>query len=152
MGKKDKERKKTFSCGAVVYRHGLVRRDDIELLLVKQFAHKDNWGIPKGHMNPGETVQECASRETREEAGVDIVLGSRLPDVFAVYKKEDKTVVSFLARQTCSREPNSGDPDSEVADARWFKINELPKIHPYQQSLVRHAIDLIRQELDLNVV
>ena len=146
MGSKNKEfkeRRKTISCGAMVYRHTGEAWDDTEILLVKQFAHKDNWGIPKGHIDDGETIEECAIRETREEAGVDIVLGDRLSDVLAIYKKEDKTVVSFLAQQICDKEPNSGDPDSEVAAVSWFKIGELPQIITYQREIIAAGLDLV---------
>jgi len=143
MIKSDKHRKKSISCGAVVYRNNSDSWSDTEILLVKQFANRDNWGIPKGHIEKGETLEQCAIRETREEAGVDVELGHRLSDVLAYTKKEEKTVVSFLARQLCNREPNSGDPDSEVFDAKWFKVDELPKIHIYQQSLIKEVLDVL---------
>ncbi len=49
--------------------------DSIEILLVRPWAERDAWGIPKGHINEGEDPQVCAKREVLEEAGVDIELG-----------------------------------------------------------------------------
>lgn len=143
MVKSDKKRKRTISCGTVVYRYPNDSWGDTEILLVKQFFNKDNWGIPKGHIESGESFEECAVRETREEAGVDVEIGLRLRDVTSLTKNEEKTVISFLAQQTCDREPSSNDQDSEVADARWFKIRELPKIHVYQQSLISEVLDVL---------
>jgi len=137
MAKDKKKLRKTTSCGAVVWRQ---RDNKLELLLIKQFEHKDSWGIPKGHIDEGETLEQCAVREVREETGVNVRLGKRLPDVMTHFKKEEKTVVSYLAEAVGNDEPRHDDPDSEVADAQWIPVDSLPKIHIYQQPLVAEAI------------
>lgn len=147
MSKKNKERRKTTSCGAVAWH---VNEGQLELLLIKQFKHKDSWGIPKGHMNEGESFEECALREVREETGVAVKLGRRLPDCGTYFKNEDKTVVSYLATPVGSHEPAHDDPDNEVADARWINVDNLPKIHVYQQPLIVKAIELLREHLRTN--
>jgi len=145
MGKKDKARKKTTSCGAVTWR---LREGNVEILLIKQFAHKDRWGIPKGHVNDGETLEQCGLREVREETGVEIKLGTRLPDARIISNSEDKTVVAWLAEPVGSHEPNHNDPDSEVADARWFNVAELPEIMVYQRALIATAVNTVFDTLD----
>lgn len=145
MKKKDKERKKTTSCGAVTWRQV---NGDIEILLIKQFAHKDRWGIPKGHVNGKETLEECALREVREESGVAVKLGARLPDCHVQNNAEDKTVVAWLAEPVGSHEPNHNDPDSEVADARWFNVAELPEIMVYQRGMIASAVNTLFDVLD----
>lgn len=144
MSKKNKERRKTTSCGAVTWR---VNEGRLELLLIKQFEHKDSWGIPKGHMDEGESHEQCALREVREETGVAVKLGERLPDCGTFFKNEDKTVVSYLATPTGSHEPAHDDPDSEVADARWIDVDNLPKIHNYQQPLIAVAVGRLQLTL-----
>ena len=141
--------KHTTSCGTVPFRFGRTV-NDIEILLVKQFAHRDVWGIPKGHVDAGETIEQCAIRETREEAGIDVSLTTRLPDARCTYKHhrivEEKVVISFLAYQTCVRAPASDDPDSEVADVQWFNIGDLPKVHAYQRELVEDAVLIVKAQ------
>jgi 8-oxo-dGTP diphosphatase len=145
MNMKNKERHRTISCGTIPWR---LREGTIEVLLIKQFAHKDAWGIPKGHVHAGESTEECAMRETREEAGVGVKLGRRLTDVSVVYRNEEKTVISYLSRPVGNEKPKHDDPDSEVADAQWFSTTSLPKIHQYQQSLVYEAIGVIDHEVE----
>jgi ADP-ribose pyrophosphatase YjhB (NUDIX family) len=140
MKTENKARRKTTSCGGLPVRH---RDGKTEVLLIKQFAHKDSWGIPKGHQHEGETLEECAKREVREETGVHVVLGQRLPNVGTVFRDEDKTVVSWLCTVEGNEEPNHNDPDSEVADARWFHIDALPQLHVYQRPLLAAAIDIL---------
>ena len=147
MSKKNKERRKTTSCGAVVWR---VREGKLELLLIKQFEHRDSWGIPKGHVDAGESLETCALREVREETGVAVRLVERLPDCSCFVKHEDKTVVSWLAVPVdANAEPAHDDPDSEVADARWIPVDQLPRIHVYQQPLIAVAIGRLQLSLGL---
>lgn len=145
------QRKKTVSCGGLPYR---IRNDRVEVLLVKQLQHQSSWGIPKGHMNPGETYEQCALREIREETGVQVKLGLRLPDCNTRSKNEDKTVVSYLATPIGNHEPTHDDPDNEIVDSRWICVDNLPKIHVYQQFLITKAIELLQEcmkvEFDLS--
>lgn len=144
MPKKDKERKRTTSCGGVVWRF---RDEKFEVLLIKQFAHKDSWGIPKGHVDSGETIEACACREIMEETGVAVTLEERLPDVIAPYRKEKKTVKSWLARPIGNDVPRGDHPDNEVAEARWFPVDSLPTIHKYQRSLLTAAINALASKV-----
>lgn len=142
MGTKRKKRK-TLSCGTLTYRYLSDFWKDTEVLLIKQHSHRGNWGIPKGHLDAGETVEQCAIRETKEETGIDVILDVRLQDTIAHYKNEVKTVVTFIAQPTSTNKPRSNDPDSEVADTRWFKVTKLPPIHPYQLDLMKEGLDII---------
>jgi 8-oxo-dGTP diphosphatase len=145
MNKKNKKRKKTTSCGCVVWR---IKNGRIEILLIKPSAHKECWGIPKGHVNDGESLEECAVREVNEETGIKVKLGARLPDCFISKKVEDKTVISWLAQAVGSDEPSCNDPDNEVADACWFDVAELPKIVQYQRQLIATAVNAVFNALN----
>lgn len=65
------------SCGAVVF---CKKDSDIKFLLVRE--RSGFWCFPKGHMEAGESEQETALREVKEETGVDItfVAGFRIKD------------------------------------------------------------------------
>jgi 8-oxo-dGTP pyrophosphatase MutT (NUDIX family) len=107
---------------------------------VKQSTNDESWGIPKGHMEYGETYVETAVRETFEEAGIDIKIITQLPHVFITRKKYKKIVIPFLAIQTCDREPSSGHEASEVVEARWFDIKKLPPLCSYQRPIFDAAL------------
>jgi len=137
MKKKNKGRRKTISCGTLPWR---IVDGKYEVLLIKQFDHNDSWGVPKGHIDVGESLEACAIRETREETGVLVKLCGRLPDIVTCNGPEDKTVITWLAQAIGNDTPTHDDPDSEVADAAWHPIGTLPRIHPYQRGLVAHAV------------
>ncbi len=134
---KARVRQDTTSCGALPWR---VKDGRAQVLLIKQFAHKERWGVPKGHMNPAETREACAIREVKEETGLDVRLETRLPEVTVSVRNERKTVVTWLAQVIGDDEPSIADPDSEVADARWFDVTDLPEVVAYQRVLVFDAV------------
>lgn len=130
---------KVVSCGACVYRHlGGVT----EVLLVKPFKNRPAWGIPKGHVNPGETIEACALREVLEETGFLVSLENRLPDVVTNYRDTEKTVVSWLASLTDTLPVLR---DGENFEVRWFSIEDLPQLHRYQVPLLRAALQLLKE-------
>lgn len=62
--------KKEKSCGAIVCR---LRDSWVEVLLIR---HKNggHWAFPKGHVEKGETEEETALREIKEETGLKVKL------------------------------------------------------------------------------
>jgi len=130
-----------FSCGAVVYKK---TPGGSQILLIKQFAKDPSWGIPKGHMERGETYTETAIREVKEETGIDIKIITQLPHVSIIRKNNKKIVVPFLAIQTCDNQPRSDSSEaSEVIAAKWFNTESLPGIYHYQQPVIDAALILL---------
>jgi len=136
------KRKQTTSCGACVYK---LSEGEIYLLLVRPFKDRDSWGVPKGHINEGESVEDCARREVFEETGLYVNLEDELPVVSTKFKNEHKRVITFLAKQMGDNFPYAND--GENVDVKWFKSDELPTIHVYQRPLITKAIEMIRSKL-----
>jgi 8-oxo-dGTP diphosphatase len=85
---KNQTGKKTVQVGKETSPAGLVRAAGgvvwrrvpagVEVVLVHRPAY-DDWAIPKGKLEPGETDEEAAQREVREETGLSCRLGAELP-------------------------------------------------------------------------
>lgn len=93
------------------------------LVLVRRARPPLGWALPGGFVDEGETVEETAAREAREETGLDV----ELIEQFAVYsdprrdpRKHTLSVV-FLARAAGT--PRGGD---DAAEARAFPPGALP--------------------------
>lgn len=65
------------AAGAVPWR---INKDELEVLLIHRPRY-DDWSWPKGKIDPGETVPECAIREVEEEIGLQAPLGIPLPPI-----------------------------------------------------------------------
>jgi mutator protein MutT len=80
-------------------------------------------GLPKGGLEAGETPEQAAAREVREETGIVATVREPLGDVRYSYRRNGrrvrKTVHFFLCDYV---EGSTDDHDHEVDDARWIAI------------------------------
>ncbi|HCB33698.1 MAG TPA: hypothetical protein DEP66_04025 [Acidimicrobiaceae bacterium] len=101
---------------------GVVLRDD--RVLVVHRPRYDDWSLPKGHVDGGETFVEAALREVREETGVAAeVVGGPYPVAYLLGSGVPKVVVFFPMRGDDGADPAAADPD-EVDDVRWWEPDE----------------------------
>ncbi len=102
------------SCGAVVF-------DGEKVLVVKhQAGHID---FPKGHMEEGETEEETALREVKEETNIDILLeGGRSVIHYSPKPNVEKEVVFFLARK---KEGEIVPQLEEISEASWIDSSQV---------------------------
>lgn len=108
-----------LAAGALCWR---ATRGRIEVLLIHRPRY-DDWSFPKGKLDPGETLPECAVREVREEIGVKVRLGMPLPvtryTVSNGRKGRSKEVWYWAAEVV----EGTAEPDgSETDEVRWVSI------------------------------
>lgn len=109
---------------------------DGEVLLVRHI-YENLWFLPGGGTQRGETIEQAALREAKEEVGAAI---SDLR-LFGIYTnlKEYKTdhIVVFHA---CAFSINGGT-SGEIAEARWFPLAQLPEnISPGQRRRIEEFL------------
>jgi 8-oxo-dGTP diphosphatase len=107
---------------------GLVQRDDGRIAVVHRPRY-DDWSLPKGKLDDGETWEQAALREVHEETGVRAELGEELPsDSYTDNKGRPKTVRWWRMRTV-------GDdgfaPDDEVDELRWVTPEEAAALLSY---------------------
>ena len=111
---------------------GLVIRGGEVLLIALQEGRR--WQLPKGHLEPGESAEQAAMREVREETGVRGRPLAALPSIDYWFvergRRIHKTVEYFLL-EFAGGSADEFDP-KEVSGARWF---------PWEEAIARLSFD-----------
>ncbi|GAB3244636.1 NUDIX hydrolase [Kineosporia babensis] len=129
------------SAGALCWR----RREGVLEVLVVRSARWGDWSWPKGKIEPGETLPECAVREVEEETGVRPLLGRPLPSVgYVLPDGRDKTV-AYWAAQVLHTSVRTADAD-EIAEVAWLPVADArkrltrPSDLPPLESLLQYSV------------
>jgi 8-oxo-dGTP diphosphatase len=110
---------------------GMIVRDGI-VLLVHRPEH-DDWSLPKGKLEDGETWEQGALREVEEETGLRCELGDEVGRTNYEVEAGPKEVRYF--RMTCDGEARA---QNEVDDVRWVPVAEARELltHPRDRALL----------------
>lgn len=105
----------------------IVHKDKKILLCKRQGAHgEDSWGFPGGKLEFGESWKECAKRETREEARIEIENVDYLTTTNDIFGKDNKHFVTiFMRADYKSGEVKIMEPN-KCQKWKWFDSNSLP--------------------------
>jgi 8-oxo-dGTP diphosphatase len=116
------------AAGAVVWRPG-ERDGSVEIAVVHRPKY-DDWSLPKGKLERGESSRVAAVREVAEETGFRVELGRRLGRVrYPVRDPEPATkVVGYYAARALDGEFVPGD---EVDGLRWLSTDAAPAALSY---------------------
>lgn len=106
----------------------LIFRDGQVLLGKRKGSHgAGDWSAPGGHLEFGETPQQCAARETREECGLiigDCVAGPYTNDIFPAGEKHYVTL--FMLAYHATGTPECREPD-KCEGWQWCDPAALPQ-------------------------
>jgi 8-oxo-dGTP pyrophosphatase MutT (NUDIX family) len=116
----ERERQPDHSSAAVLIEDQLGR-----LLLLKQAAPEKEykWGPPAGKSKPGEHPIATATREAKEEIGVDV----KLVNVVGIFESEETSGIAIVFRAKIvsgTITPQTG----EILEARFFSIGEIERL------------------------
>ena len=121
-----KQSKKWTSAGGVVYKE---EEEQIQICLVKPTngfgGHK--WTLPKGKVDPGESIKQAALREVREEAGV---IGS-IESYLGEYEGSSSITHFFIMSVV---EDNLGT-DFETEEVRFVSVDKAMKMFTSSRDL-----------------
>ena len=128
----DPEEAEVKAAGGVVLRDGCIA--------VVHRPRYDDWSLPKGKLDPGESWEECALREVREETGLHCALAGELSPTSYTDRKGRAKVVRYWRMEITREDPFT--PDDEVDELRWLEPREAATLltYPHDAELIQEVM------------
>ncbi len=124
------------------------------LMGTRKGSHGENtWSIPGGHLEFGETFEQCAAREVMEETGLtvkNIRFGAITNDYFST---ENKHYVSiWMVSDYDGGQENETEPEYYVGQ-KWVSFDDLPSplFLPWQQLLKSEFLKNIKSQAEKSI-
>lgn len=129
--------KQEKSCGAIVI------NQNNKILLVHHNA--GHWDFPKGHVEKGETEEQTAIREVKEETNIDIIINNKYRYTTSYSQKENvmKEVVYFLAQNI---DEDKKPQLEEVSEVKWFTLEEAMNTITYENS--KEILNKLKKDIE----
>jgi RimJ/RimL family protein N-acetyltransferase/8-oxo-dGTP pyrophosphatase MutT (NUDIX family) len=132
------------SAGGVVYRHG---EGGLEVVVCGRTG-EGIWGLPKGTPEAGEDLTAVATREVREETGLEVAIQEKIGSIsYWFVRKEEgvryhKTVHHYLFVPTGG---STADHDQEYDRVEWVPVEEACRrlSYPNEVEIVRKASEMV---------
>lgn len=125
------------SCGAIV-----INKNNKILLVHHNAGH---WDFPKGHIENGETEEQTAIREVKEETNIDIIINNKYRYTTNYSPKENvmKEVVYFLAQNI---DEDKKPQLEEVSEVKWFTLEEAMNTITYENS--KEILNKLKKDIE----
>jgi ADP-ribose pyrophosphatase YjhB (NUDIX family) len=107
----------------------VVTNDAGEVLLIRR-SDNDNWAVPGGAVDLGESVAGAAVRETKEESGIDCEITGLVgiysdPKHVILYTSNGEVRQEFSIVLTARATGGSPAPSTETTEVRWIPADQL---------------------------
>jgi 8-oxo-dGTP pyrophosphatase MutT (NUDIX family) len=129
---------------------GVAVRGD-EVLVITPAGRRRVTALPKGGPVEGETGEETAVREVREETGVTVRARERLGEIGYVYRRDGRRIRKVVHYYLCAFVSGStADHDHEVDDARWIPLEQAltALTYPGERRLIARAMARLAPDRD----
>jgi 8-oxo-dGTP pyrophosphatase MutT (NUDIX family) len=105
--------------------------------------------LPKGHPDPGESLEETAAREVREETGLAAEVVDKLGDVTYWYQREGRRILKKVAFYLFDHRGGSlDDHDDEIEEARWMALEDAARELSFkgEREMVQRALSRLGED------
>ena len=135
-----------FSAGGIVLRGLPAEREILLVGRAQALRGGQLWALPKGTPLQGESAQQTALREVREETGVEVAITGFAGVISYTFIERGTRFRKRVAYYTMVA--IGGDPslhDHEYDYVRWFSLTEALQImrYPNEADLVRRTVGMI---------
>ena len=110
------------------------------------FGRRRVLGLPKGGRNAGESPEQTAAREVREETGITARVRDPLGQVDYSYRRGGRTIDKSVHFYLFDFEAgDTADHDHEVDDARWMPLRQARRrlSYPGERAMIERALSIL---------
>lgn len=128
---------------------GIVIRNNKLLFIFRN----EKWDLPKGKIDPGESIEEAATREVAEECGItEHKIIAKLPSTFHIYQSPWKESQGhWILKETHWFEMNysgneNGTPETSenITELKWFAKNDLGEVFENTYESLKSIISIYK--------
>ncbi|MFZ9660933.1 MAG: NUDIX hydrolase [Chitinophagaceae bacterium] len=139
------EFKKNFNI--VIAAGGIVQNERNEILMI---LRRGKWDFPKGKLDPGETIDQCAIREVQEECGLKIDrIVKPLNITYHVYDEFGKHILKethWYIMKADSNQSISPQTEEDITDIQWVPMSSIQEKLTNTYAQIRDLSNLILSE------
>lgn len=117
-----------------------------EFLLIRR-TDNDNWALPGGAMDPGESMTQAAVREVEEETGIQCEVTGLVgvytnPRHVILYTSNNEVRQEFSLVYTARAVTGEPRPSNESSEVRWVRGDEINRyqMHPSMRQRIDHFL------------
>lgn len=122
---------------------GVVENEKEELLLI---FRRGKWDLPKGKLDKGETIEQCALREVMEETGLkEVELKKALTITYHTYDEFGKHILKdshWYQMKITGQQKLTPQTEEDISEIKWVKKKDL-------KNFLNNAFPSIRDVLEL---
>jgi ADP-ribose pyrophosphatase YjhB (NUDIX family) len=120
---------------------GLVRNDSGDYLLI---FRRGKWDLPKGKLDPGESIEECALREINEETGlINLTIEQHLVNTYHTYDENGKHILKenwWYLVKAAGKQLITPQVEEDITEVKWVTGSEIPL---YMEKSMPSIIDVM---------
>ena len=127
---------------------GLVVAPGNNILMI---FRKGKWDLPKGKLEEGENMKDCAYREVMEETGIrQIKPGKLLGLTYHTYKENGRHIIKeshWYLMKAGKKEELSPQTEEDITECKWVPLDDINEYREKSYDSIRDVLDMAEEKL-----